>query len=248
MKHYSVIIPTLNEAKHIHRLLSSLVAQTLAPTEVLLIDGNSDDETQNVAAQFYSKLPLTIVNTQRGVGFQRQFGGSRARTELLFFFDADVHFSADFIEKSLVELELRMLSLACPTYKPETDSFAVRCIYAFFNTIFFVGQKYYPAGAGSCIIVTAALFKAVGGFTTTLLLDDLDFIYRAGTAGSFGQLHTRVYVSDRRFMKYGILPTFWQYLQVSYLFVRRQIARGNSLHYEFGVYDSKKVASRSRTK
>lgn len=248
MKKYSVIIPTLNEELFIHRTLTCLSQQTLKPTQVIVVDGNSTDQTLKIVRQFKNKLPLKVKVTQRGVGKQRSVGGEMAKRPVLVFFDADVQFSPDFMEKSLIEYSKRHLSSACPWYTPGTKSLFTWAIYGIFNCIFWVGQRTFPAGAGSCMIVDKKIFNKIGGFNHQLLTDDLDFIYRAGKAGVFGQLHTRVTVSDRRFRTYGILPTLQQYLHISYYFVRQQLHKCNTLHYTFGEYAAKKSLTRSRTK
>ncbi len=248
MKKYSVIIPTLNEELYIHTTLTCLSQQTLKPTQVIVIDGNSTDRTLKIISQFKNKFPLEVTVTERGVGKQRSVGGKTAQGPVLVFFDADVRFEPDFIEKSLSEYTKRHLSSACPWYTPDTKSPLTWLIYIVFNGIFWAGQRTFPAGAGSCMFVDKKIFNKIGGFNHQLLTDDLDFIYRAGKAGVSGQLHTQVTVSDRRFRTYGILPTLRQYLHISYYFVRQQLHKCNTLHYTFGDYAAKKSLTRSRTK
>lgn len=248
MKKYSVIIPTLNEELFIYTTLTCLSQQTLKPAQVIIVDGNSTDQTLKIVRQFKNKLPMEIMVTARGVGKQRSIGGEAAQGSVLVFFDADVQLRPDFMEKSLSEYTKRHLSSACPWYMPDTKSLFTWLIYGVFNSIFWGGQHTFPAGAGSCMFVDKKIFNKIGGFNHQLLTDDLDFIYRAGKAGVFGQLHSHITVSDRRFRTYGILPTLWQYLHISYYFMRQQLHKCNTLHYTFGDYAAKKSLTRSRTK
>lgn len=247
MKKFSVIIPTLNEKEHISDVLTALSLQSMRPFEVFIIDGNSVDNTIKIAEKFCKEIPLSIVRVKRGVGIQRTLGGKMARGEICVFLDADVCFDPQFIEKSLIEFENRKLSCACPVYIPQTNSFVIKSIYALFNSIFFWGQKMYPAGAGSCIFVTKKVFERLGGFNHRLLTDDLDFIYRAGKSSKFGQLHTKIVVSDRRFHSYGVLRTFYTYLKISYFFLTGQLQSANTIQYAFGAHVPQKSATRSRT-
>ncbi len=48
----SVVITTLNEEKYIGQLLASLKAQTLKPSEVIIVDAGSTDDTKKTIQQF----------------------------------------------------------------------------------------------------------------------------------------------------------------------------------------------------
>jgi glycosyltransferase involved in cell wall biosynthesis len=251
-----VIIPTLNEERFIGKLLADVYTQTRRPDQVLIVDGHSTDKTKAVVeiwAKQWSAVQFLKCPT-RGVGAQRDFGGTymcdRARKQksdpreatLLYFFDADVRLPRYFLKKSSEILHREAFDAACPQYVPSTNSLTllqaapVKVLFAFLNFLFWFGQKYFPAGAGPCIIVTAQHFKKLGGFTTSLLVDDLDFVHRAGSTGRFTLLDLPVFVSTRRFAQYGVWQTFWQYVQISWYFVRKNTHSTNKLKYEFGNF------------
>ncbi len=48
MNKLSVIIPTLNEERHVGAMLSDIAAQTRRPDEVLVVDASSTDDTASV--------------------------------------------------------------------------------------------------------------------------------------------------------------------------------------------------------
>ena len=48
----SVVIPALNEERHLGGLLSDLAAQTRPPDEVLVVDAGATDGTVGVARRF----------------------------------------------------------------------------------------------------------------------------------------------------------------------------------------------------
>lgn len=56
----SVVIPCYNEARFLPDTLAALACQTLAPSEVLLIDGGSDDGTVEVALALAAELDLPL--------------------------------------------------------------------------------------------------------------------------------------------------------------------------------------------
>lgn len=245
---YSVCIPTLNEAQLLGKLLASLCTQTHRPTAVYVIDGSSTDETKSIALSYSDQLPLKVVTTTPGVGRQRQMGADKVQTQYILFLDADVWLDPGFAEQSLQEMIHAKVGCACPQYVPDTTLVSVTCIYAFFNAVFWCGQKYYPAGAGSAFWVTRTCLQSIGGFTTTILTDDLDCIFRAGKAAGFIQLSTRVHVSDRRFQHDGVLPTLGKYLHISYLFMSGQLHKTSRITYTFAHYGKRYERTRSRAK
>ena len=52
----SIVIRTLNEGKHIGRLLEGIVQQTYRDWEIVLIDSGSTDQTLEVASQYTSNI------------------------------------------------------------------------------------------------------------------------------------------------------------------------------------------------
>ena len=53
----SIIIRTKNEGAIFYKVLEGLQAQTYQNFEVIVVDGYSDDKTQEKAKQFSQKLP-----------------------------------------------------------------------------------------------------------------------------------------------------------------------------------------------
>ncbi len=245
---YSICIPTLNEARLLGKLLKSLCRQTHLPHAVFIIDGSSTDDTRKIALSYSDQLPVTVITTKPGVGAQRQLGADTVQTQYILFLDADVWLDPHFAEQSLREITHTAVGCACPRYVPDTTSVCIKYIYTFFNAVFWCGQHYYPAGAGSAFWITRSSLRSIGGFTTTILTDDLDCIFRAGKAAGFRQLSTVAHVSDRRFRQDGILSTLATYLYISYLFVTQQLHQTSNIRYTFAHYGKRQERTRSRAK
>ena len=64
MSGFSVVIPTLNEERHLGPLLSDVAAQTMSPDQVLVVDAGSDDATVTVAGR--QALPRPLLFGPRG--------------------------------------------------------------------------------------------------------------------------------------------------------------------------------------
>lgn len=91
---FSIIIPARNEEKNLPRLLNSIVQSEVRPTEILVVDDVSTDNTAAVASSFgarvLSSAPLPVGWT--GKTWACHQGAQHAATNLLFFLDADTYF------------------------------------------------------------------------------------------------------------------------------------------------------------
>ena len=95
----SIIIPTLNEAVCLPRLLKDLSRQIYRDFEVLVVDGGSTDATLPKAKTFTRVLPgLKIVKSPKAhVCVQRNLGAKLAQGRILVFADADSRIGPEFL-------------------------------------------------------------------------------------------------------------------------------------------------------
>lgn len=93
----SVIIPLYNKAAYVEATLASVLAQTHADWEVLVVDdGSSDDGAQRVLACPDARVRL-IRQANGGVSRARNHGIAEARGELVCFLDADDLYAPDYL-------------------------------------------------------------------------------------------------------------------------------------------------------
>lgn len=87
MSQVSVITPVFNGERYLAEALQSIHAQTLAPTEVIVVNDGSSDRSADIASSFKS---TRLLNTPHaGVGAARNHGVRAATGTLLAFLDAD---------------------------------------------------------------------------------------------------------------------------------------------------------------
>lgn len=96
MPKISIIIPSYNCEKYINQCIESIINQTLAETEIIVIDDASSDRTYETAAQ-YRGIILIKLPENRGPGVARNLGLKMARGNYISFVDAD-----DWIEKDML--------------------------------------------------------------------------------------------------------------------------------------------------
>ncbi len=86
----SVVIPTFNRAHVLLRAMESVLSQTLADLELVVIDDGSTDETrQRVAAVADPRIRYFRFEHNRGIGAARSEGVHQARANLIAFLDSD---------------------------------------------------------------------------------------------------------------------------------------------------------------
>ena len=83
----SAIIVVYNGARYLAEAIESILAQSLAPTELIVIDDGSTDATATVARGFAGVYYEYQPN--RGIGAARNLGLERARGDFIAFLDAD---------------------------------------------------------------------------------------------------------------------------------------------------------------
>ena len=234
MDGFSVVIPTLNEERHLGPLLSDVAAQTRSPEEVLVVDAGSDDATTAVARRFPF---VTLLEATPPVALGRNAGGRAASGDVVFFVDADARLPARFFEGFLAEFGRRGLDVACPLYRPHDSTPAVERFHDLFNLLTRAFEGALPSGAGTCIAVRGEVFRASEGFDPTLKFDDIELIRRLSEGRRFGIVEEPVYVSDRRYREGGFARTAAQYSLMALLFALGLYRWADLIDYEVGVHD-----------
>ena len=107
----SVLIPARNEAATLPHLLAALAHQSLKPSEVLVIDDHSSDETAAIARQAAASLPIQVIQPPPlpadwcGKTWALHHGVRASRGEVLVFLDADTEPAPPFLERLLTQHE-----------------------------------------------------------------------------------------------------------------------------------------------
>ena len=98
----SVVVTTYNHADYIEQALESVLAQTCAPHEIIVVDDGSTDETPLRIAPFTDRVSY-IRQKNQGIAGSRNTGIRKAGGELIAFLDGDDIWDP---EKLAVQVEL----------------------------------------------------------------------------------------------------------------------------------------------
>ena len=236
----TVVIPALDEAARLPKLIDSLNRQSRRPDAIIVADAGSTDGTRQIVVAHSAKV---VDGGMPGVG--RNAGARIATTDLLLFLDADVALTDHAIAMMVAEFEKRDLAVAGAQIRPiERDP---RFVFACEVVNFYLEMMQYvaPHAPGCCILVTRAVHEAIGGFDETLqLAEDHDYVERASAVGKFRILRrAHVRVSMRRLTKEGLVS-----LAFKYLYCELQVMTGQKIvdppfAYDFAAFDVPAVTS-----
>lgn len=214
---FSIVIPCLNEEKSLPLLLKDLAAQTLQDFEVIVVDGNSKDNTVEYAKKLSKSLPsLTVLSSKiRNVSVQRNLGGEAGKGKYLLFNDADNRLPKHFLEGVKYHLGVKQCDLFTTWILPDSKRRSDKVIATYLNLLTETGLLVGTPGAlGAMIGCLRKYFGKIGGFNPEVgFAEDTEFVRRGYKKGySFSVIREPRYVySLRRFRKIGTLKLLQRY-------------------------------------
>ena len=159
----SVIVPTLQEARYLPQLLSSLARQTTKDYLVIVADDGSTDGTQEIAIRAGCKL---IVNDHIREYPSRNFGAKLADGETILFTGADVVLPSDALERiSKVMQRENLDGLYLPTFPYDGPAWS-KLEFSVWYALTFLWFKLTGEANASCAFfaIKRKVFEESGGF------------------------------------------------------------------------------------
>ncbi|MFA5246744.1 MAG: glycosyltransferase [Candidatus Micrarchaeia archaeon] len=201
-KGVSIIIPTLNEAALIEKvLLTAIKAAPLA--EIIVVDGGSKDGTADIA-----KKHAKVLHAKGRVGAARNLGARASKNPLLLFLDADTYLNEHYLFKAMQALSDKKIVGAGGKIMPEHLNIIERLFFEIFNLLIAASFAIHkPNLAGTCVMYRKSAFNKVGGFDETRAAsEDFDLTERIAKVGSVKFFWTATArTSKRRLSELGLL-------------------------------------------
>lgn len=203
----SVIIPVLNEAAQIERLVAYILKHGGDEIqEVIVADGGSTDQTVSLA----KKAGATVLQTSTGRAVQMNAAAAIARGTILYFVHADTLPPTTFVQNIKEALE-NGWQMGCFRYQFDVPSRMLR-----FNAWFTQFDFLFCQGGDKTFFIPANLFHQLGRYDESyIIMEEYDFLKRAFKQGiPFVVLPENALVSARKYQNRS-----WLKVQIANLVV-----------------------------
>lgn len=207
----SFIIPTLNEAAVLRKLLENLAGYH-APHEVIISDGRSTDGTIDIARELGASVVVYEGTTRQTIGDGRNLGARQARGDFLVFMDADISvpdpdaFFAAALKRFEADPRLVGITVKIRVF-PEMFRRGDGFLSWFISTVNALQNNWLGVGAasGEFQMVRADAFTRAGGYNETIAAsEDYEFFRRLSKLGRTRYVGSlTVYHTGRRAHKVG---------------------------------------------
>lgn len=193
----SIIIPALNEATNLERLLPHL--RVICPgAEVIVVDGGSEDGTSAVLRRFPW---VRCLSSNRGRARQMNAGASVAKQEVLLFLHADTLLPTE-IEAAIVEA-FRNPDLVAGRFDVRFDNpRPVFTVIAFFINL--RSRLTKICTGDQALFVRRKTFEKLGGYPDIPLMEDVELAKQLKRLGGIACLRSKVTTSARKWEREGV--------------------------------------------
>ena len=175
----SVIVPVLNEEKHINALLSSLVSQSYPVNDMewILIDGGSSDGTLDIIREYADRYPLILLESDsKGTPHSLNMGIRNSKGRYIVRLDAHTIYPPDYIERCVWYLDNTEADNVGGRVETVAEGFTGSAIAKMLSSRFGVGGSEFRTSGRSGYVDTVPfgafrreIFDRVGLFDETLL-------------------------------------------------------------------------------
>ena len=200
----SVVVPVLNEARHLPFLLADLQRWPDA-LQIVVVDGGSTDKTIQVAHQGGAQVVQSPV---QGRGQQLQRGLQLSQHSWLMVLHADSRLSQHWVDHVQ-----RVLSMARGRQQAWAFDFRVdqrRPMLKLLEWCVAIRSRWGQMPYGDQgLLIHHSLYERVGGYRSLALMEDVDLIQRLQQISRIGALGCALTTSARRWNHRGVLNQAW---------------------------------------
>lgn len=204
---FSVIVPVYNRPDEVGELLASLVEQTFADFEVIIVEDGSTVTCRDVCREYEQRLNLRyFFKDNSGPGQSRNYGAARATGTYLLILDSDVVLPKGYMQAVVDELNREPADAfggpdrAHPSFTPIQKAISYS-MTGFITTGGIRGgrkklDRFYPRSFNMGI--RRDVYEHLGGFSKMRFGEDIDFSIRIIFAGYRCRLFPEAWVWHKR--------------------------------------------------
>lgn len=213
----SIIIPVLNEAQGLPRMLMQLMALCRRSTELIVVDGGSEDDSWQAA----SSAGVQVIRSERGRARQMNAGAAVARGDVLLFLHADTLLPPSAEQGIETAIQRRGGASECVWGRFDVrisgHSFMLRLVAILMN---WRSRISGIATGDQAMFMTRRAFESVGGFPDQPLMEDVELSKRLLALSRPICLTDRVVTSGRRWEALGVWRAIWMMWRLRWLYWR----------------------------
>lgn len=208
MNRISVIIPMLNEAENIGRLLQHLIDNTQYKNklEIIVVDGGSTDNSVEIVEKFNQKN-FKLINSAKGRAKQMNIGAKAATGTILYFLHAD-SFPPKHFDYFILNTIHKGNNAGCFRLKFDSNHWWLR-LAGWLTQFNFKACR----GGDQSLFITKDLFNKIGGYDESYIIyEDNIFISKLYKLKQFTVINKPIITSARLYKKYGVFKLqfyFW---------------------------------------
>lgn len=188
MPFFSVIIPLYNKESFIANTLKSVLNQTFADFEVIIVNDGSTDGSEEQVKQFDDPRIRYYLRENKGVSAARNLGITMANAEYITFIDADDYWYPDFLRAMHTNIiRFPNEKVFAAAIEIETTRNIVPATYAFAKTGLIEIVDFFKSSTKETVICTSAaafhkfVFEKSGAFDSAMRSgEDTDLWIRIG--------------------------------------------------------------------
>jgi glycosyltransferase involved in cell wall biosynthesis len=208
----SVIVPAYDEEQYLPETLGRIgkaLSIAACPSEIIVVDNNSHDETKRIAESFGAKV---FLETEHNIAKVRNTGAKNSSGDVLIFIDADTHVPETLFKKiaSLMEDGMCFGGAVAVEYEDFERKWMKYYLWGwkFWGTVFNMAQ-------GAAQFCRKTVFERLEGYDQTIFMgEDVEFYWRLSEYARRNNGYLRfvenpkVKTSARRFDKMSLWKTF----------------------------------------
>lgn len=176
----SIIIPCYRQGKYLSEAIDSALAQTYWNVEVIVVNDGSDDNTDEVARQYQTRINY-IRKANGGVSSARNAGIKAATGAYIKFLDADDYIVPAQVEWQMTAMEERQDRVSVTSLRAYIEGFPhqytdyVHSLRALLPDLF-----NQPDSSPHAWLFPSRLVRAINGWRNIKITQDWDFLCRVG--------------------------------------------------------------------
>ncbi|MEO8773837.1 MAG: glycosyltransferase family A protein [Gelidibacter sp.] len=188
---FSIVIPLYNKENQVKSTIESVLAQTFQDFEIIVINDGSTDESENVVERIKEdRIRLFNIKNQ-GVSHARNYGITKANSELIVFLDADDLWETNHLEnlKALYE-SFPNCGLYATAYVKKSNNTTIPSVYPKITTTkkwmgivedYFESSSVNSIAWTSAVMIPKSIVEIIGNFNENITLgagEDIDLWIR----------------------------------------------------------------------